>query len=427
MAKNKHLQMSDRIIIETGIQNGSKKSSIADTLNKDPSTIGKEIMLHRSIVHKCSLPLECKNYKGCVYERNCSRDCDNYEPFVCKRRDKSPGACNGCHNYTHCRYTKYRYSASEAQHQYEESLSGSRQGFNITTGELKSLGETIKPLIDQGQSIYVIKENHPEIKQSEKTLYTYIESGIFKDVSVDLGPLDLRRQVNRKLPKKKANLYKPRQDRSYLISRKYSDYQEYLQQNPDARIVEMDTVYNNVSEGPFLQTFKFMNYSFLFALYQENKDADTMNEGVLLLEKILEEDLFTKEAEVLLTDRGSEFVKMKDIELKDDDLIRTRVYYCDPLASCQKGSLENNHIELRYILPKGYDLNDLGLNGQEALNLVLSHINSFPKENLNGRTPFEVLGFFSPNLLEKLLDFGLKIIPADEVILKPYLLEDFRK
>ena len=189
----------------------------------------------------------------------------------------------------------------------------------------------------------------------------------------------------------------------------------------------MDTVYNNVSEGPFLQTFKFMNYSFLFALYQENKDADTMNEGVLLLEKILEEDLFTKEAEVLLTDRGSEFVKMKDIELKDDDLIRTRVYYCDPLASCQKGSLENNHIELRYILPKGYDLNDLGLNGQEALNLVLSHINSFPKENLNGRTPFEVLGFFSPNLLEKLLDFGLKIIPADEVILKPYLLEDFRK
>ena len=427
MAKNKHLQLSDRIIIETGIQNGSMKSSIADTLNKDPSTIGKEIFLHRFVAHKCSLALECKNYKNCVYDRNCSIECDNYEPFTCKRRDKSPGACNGCNNYSRCRFTKYRYEADMAQRQYEETLSESRQGFNITTLELKSLGEKIKPFIDQGQSVYVIKENHCEIEYSEKTLYTYIESGIFKDVGVDLGPMNLRRQVNRKLPKKKANQYKPRQDKSYLVSRKYSDYEAYIQEHPEAKIVEMDTVYNDVSNGPFIQTFKFMNYSFLFGLYHENKDADTMNKGVLLLEDILNEDIFTKEVEVLLTDRGSEFIKLKDIETRSNNLIRTRIYYCDPLASCQKGSLENNHIELRYVLPKEYDLQSLGLTGQKALNLVLSHVNSFPKENLNGRTPFEVLEFFSPKLLEKLLDFGLKIIPPDEVILKPYLLEDFKK
>ena len=43
--KNKHLSFEERVIIETGIRNGSSKKSIADTLGKDKSTIGKEIGL----------------------------------------------------------------------------------------------------------------------------------------------------------------------------------------------------------------------------------------------------------------------------------------------------------------------------------------------------------------------------------------------
>ena len=426
MANNKHLTLSERIIIETGVNNNSSKTAIAQTLGKDPSTIGKEISLHRFESHRCSLSRECNNYKDCHYDRKCGIDCDAYEPFFCKRRDKSPGVCNGCSSYSHCRYSKYRYSADQAQHEYEMSLHQSRQGFNTTTDELKRIGNIMKPLLDQGLSVYVIKENHPEIKESEKTLYTYIESGIFKDVGIDIGPMDLRRQVNRKLPTTKAVLYKLRQDRSCLISRKYEDYKAYMKENPDTRVVEMDTVYNDVENGPFIQTFKLMNYSFLFALYQEDREALAMNEGVLKLEEIMTPELFQKEVQVLLTDRGSEFLKMPDIERNDEDIIRTRVFYCDPMASHQKGSLENNHIELRYICPKEYDLKALGLTGQEALNLALSHVNSFPKENLNGHTPFEVLKFFNPELYEKLIAFGLQVIEKDQVILKPSLLSMFR-
>ena len=36
-------------------------------------------------------------------------------------------------------------------------------------------------------------------------------------------------------------------------------------------VVEMDTVYNNGSTGPFMQTFKFLDYSFMFIVYQEEK------------------------------------------------------------------------------------------------------------------------------------------------------------
>ncbi|MDY6062449.1 MAG: helix-turn-helix domain-containing protein [Erysipelotrichaceae bacterium] len=55
--KNLHSTISDRIVIEKGITNGSSKKAIADTLGKDKSTIGKEIKLHRTSSYKCNLPL----------------------------------------------------------------------------------------------------------------------------------------------------------------------------------------------------------------------------------------------------------------------------------------------------------------------------------------------------------------------------------
>ena len=41
--KNLHLTLSERQIIQKGIENGSTKAAIAATLGKDKSTIGKEI------------------------------------------------------------------------------------------------------------------------------------------------------------------------------------------------------------------------------------------------------------------------------------------------------------------------------------------------------------------------------------------------
>ena len=152
-----------------------------------------------------------------------------------------------------------------------------------------------------------------------------------------------------------------------------------------------------------------------------------MNNGLLLLEKILGPELFNKEVEVLLTDRGSEFYGIPSLETRDDGTVRTRVFYCDPMASCQKGSIENNHIELRYILPKECDLKLLGLDSQSALTFVLSHVNSYPKENLSGKSAFEVLEFFNPTLFEKFISFGLSVIPKNDILLKPILLKSLKK
>ena len=102
-----HLTLEERRIILTGISNGSTKSAIAKTIGKDRSTVAKEIRLHRTLSHKCKMPLECNHYRKCVHGRQCTPDCPEYSPFRCSRRDRSPGACNGCSSWSRCRFNKF--------------------------------------------------------------------------------------------------------------------------------------------------------------------------------------------------------------------------------------------------------------------------------------------------------------------------------
>lgn len=417
-----HLTLEERRIILTGITNGSTKTAIARTLGKDKSTIGKEIKLHRALTHKCKMPLECNNYRKCDFGRQCTTDCPKYEPFQCSRRDRSPGACNGCSNWTHCRFDKYQYCPEDAQHEYRSTLTDSRQGVNLTVQEAKDMADVIGPLLRQGQSPYQIVTNHPELGISEKTLYNYIEGDVFHEVA-GITVMNLRRQVSRKISKKKAKGYKKREDHKYLQGRTYKDYLRYIEENPDVFVTQMDTVYNDDTNGPFIQTFKFVNAGILFAVYQETKTSLSMKQGVDLLESILGTEIFRKYVHVLLTDRGTEFSAADAIETSSDESRRTRVFYCDPMQSGQKGSLENKHIELRYILPKGTDLRNLGLVDQEALNIAISHIDSAPVEKLGGKSPLDVADFMYHDLYEKLVAFGIQNIEKDRVILKPYLLK----
>ena len=338
-----HLTLEERRIILAGITNGSTKTAIAQTIGKDKSTVGKEIRLHRTLTYKCKMPLECNHYKKCVYGRQCTPDCPEYSPFHCSRRDRSPGACNGCSDWSRCRFDKFQYSPEEAHRDYRSTLTDSREGVNLTVQEAKQMASVIAPLLKQGQSPYQIVTNHPELGISEKTLYNYIENGVFHEIA-GITVMDLRRQVSRRLPKKKAKTYKKRTDRKFLQGRTYKDYQSYLSEHPEVFVAQMDTVYNDETNGPFLQTFKFVRAGILLALYRDEKTAASMKEGVDILESILGAELFHKYVHVLLTDRGAEFSAAEAMETSSDGTRRTRVFYCDPMRSGQKGTLENKHI-----------------------------------------------------------------------------------
>lgn len=55
---------------------------------------------------------------------------------------------------------------------------------------------------------------------------------------------------------------------------------------------------------------------------------------------------------LILTDNGSEFKRIGEIEFTVTGERRTRVYYCDPQASWQKPHIEKNNQYIRYVLPR---------------------------------------------------------------------------
>lgn len=91
----------------------------------------------------------------------------------------------------------------------------------MTCFELKKLADIIVPLIKAGQSPYQVITNHPELNISEKTLYNYIEQGVFRKFG--LLDIDLRLKVKRRISKKNKTVYKKRRNMKYLKSRTYDD------------------------------------------------------------------------------------------------------------------------------------------------------------------------------------------------------------
>lgn len=413
LKKNKQLTFDQRCKIEEMLNKRHRKIEIATELDKSQSTISREINRHKIL--KAYKPIN-GNFYNCKFFINCkicTQKCKIYQPISCKERDRNIGACNNCPKLRTCSLDKYFYKADIAQKNYKYTLSDARQGVNLNTSELIELAHIICPLIKKGQSIYTILNNHPEIKLCEKTIYNYIEMGLFKDW--DVTNLTLKRKVRRKVSKKKL---KKRKEPENYTNRTYTDYLEYKIQNPNITTTEMDTVYNHQS-GPYIQTFIFENTSFMIGILHHQKTAESMSNSLTKLQNKLTDVEYGKLFSLLLTDRGSEFGKPQQFEINmKTGEIRSKIFYCDPMQSSQKPHVENNHIFIREILPNGQDWSHLT---QEKIDLMFSHINSTPRESLGGKTPYEIFTFiYGDELADKL---NIQKIAKDEVNTTPRLLK----
>jgi len=415
LEKNKKLTLSQRIKIEEMLNQRCRKFKIANELDKCQSTIAREIKKHCIVkphnIFKTDNTYNCKYFVNC---KKCTGKCRIYQPILCKERDRNIGACNNCSKLKSCNLDKYFYKAEEAQKKYEYTLKDSRQGVNLNTSELIELAHIICPLVKKGQSIYTILNNHPEIKLCEKTIYNYIEMGLFKDW--DVTNLTLKRKVKRKASKKQK--LKKRKESADYQGRTYTDYLEYKIQYPNVTTTEMDTIYNQQS-GPYIQTFIFENTSFMIGILHTNKTADSMSETLNKFQNKLTDKEYNNLFSLLLTDRGSEFAKPQQFEINmTTGEIRSKIFYCDPQQSSQKPHVENNHNFIREILPNGQDWSHLT---QDKIDLMFSHINSTPREALRDKTPYEIFTFiYGKSLADKL---NIQKIAKDEVCTTPRLLK----
>lgn len=426
--KWKHLTLDDREIIQTGLEQKLLLKEIAHHIGKDPTTVSKEIknnrvMLkprlqgavcaHRStctVTRLCSST--CTNFCYKCFNKNCYKICPQYTPKRCTKTQRFPYVCNSCTSKATCTANRYQYRASVAHSNYLDTLKNSRQGVDLTKDDLEFMDSIITPLIKKGQSLGHIYANHKaKLNCCKRTLYNYIDKQLFT-----IRNIDLPRKV--KFKKRKRNKVQTRKNQNYRKGRTYNDFIKYVDSNPNTHVVEMDTVYGKRDKGKVFLTFFFRNCSLLLAFILKECTQECVKNVLDKLERSLGTDLFNKTFPIILTDNGGEFKAAPEIEVNEDGVFRTKVFYCDPQASWQKARIEKVHGYIRYFFPKGKSFDWLG---QEGTTLMINHINSTARDSLNGNTPYQL----SSMLLEQrfLKSVGLIPIPADEVHLKVDLLK----
>lgn len=281
--------------------------------------------------------------------------------------------------------------------------------------EVMRLNGILSDGVSKGQSIHnIILSNGGEeaFGYSERTIYRYVDSCIFPD----LRNIDLVRKV-RYRPRKKSAAQVLKVDKKCRIGRTYEDFRAYMDRHPDTAVVQMDTV-EGKKGGPCLLTIHFTVSNLMLAFVRERNDSASVIDVFNRIEEMIGSYLFHVMFPVILTDNGSEFSNPGAIEEEpyDGNVLRTLVFYCHAGASFEKGACEVNHEFIRRIIPKGADIPM----SQQKISLMMSHINSYAREGLNGRSPYDLFALiYGEEALQKL---GIQRIPAREIILKPELL-----
>ena len=385
MTKHKHLTLSDRNDIQLGLERGETFKAIGQSILKDPTTVSKEVKRNRQVREST---------------------CDN---LPCPLLDKAPFVCNGCpKRRQNCGYKKILYLAKQAQKQYEQTLVEAREGTPLNSKTFWDMDKVISDGVKKGQHIYHILKTH-NLDVSSSTVYRHIRKGY-----LSIAPIDLARAVKFK-ERRKSKL--PSIPKEAKKGRSYEDFQNYLALNQLDSWLEMDTVMGRIG-GKVLLTFNLSFCNFIFARLLDNKTALEVTKHLYDIKNTLhqaDKDFFQL-FPVILTDNGGEFARVDDIEM--DVRGESKLFFCDPNRSDQKGRIEKNHTLIRDILPKGTSFDNLT---QEDINLVCSHVNSVKRAALNGKSAYELFAFTYGEEIPKLL--GISKIPAEDVCQSSKLLQ----
>ena len=433
MPNHKHLTFDDRSYIHASLNAGHSFRYIANHLDKDPSTISKEVRHHRiclssvaygRIPNKCIHLSQCTindlcDQPDCPHElcrrcKKCNRICPKFQEEYCHLLLKPPYVCNDCESFRKCTLSRYVYQATPADRSYRASLAGCREGLSYTESEIQYMDELITPLVQKKQSVHHICVTQADnILCSERTIYKLIEQCV-----LTVRNIDLPRKV-RYHPRRKDKAFKV--DKGCRIGRTWQDFQQYIKEHPDTPIVQMDTVEGKRGGKVFLTIF-FTQSDLMLIFLRDRNTSQSVIDIFNYLDDTLGTEVFRCLFPVCIADNGSEFSNPHAIEYDAAGQQRTRIFYCDPSSPHQKAEIERSHEFIRMVLPKRAPFDHLV---QIDVNTLACHINSLIRKKLNDRPPTAAFSFFHGDLI--LHRLGLRTIPPDEVTLTPALLNSAKE
>lgn len=401
---NKNLTELEMGNIEFYLNEGKCPAEIAHLIDRDASGVRKEIKNYSSYFGKERKCSNCLNKDNCHQKYLCEKIMDKVKCSRCKYCNlavktcpnykvnndcvllkKHHHVCNGCELYPKCNKVKIKYHAETAikKHNIVQKVSRIGTKADSIPQEFKDyLANLIKNGISPDVILHTLPEKYQMFKVSTPTLYSWIDKGL-----LDCCNLDLRNKVSRiryGTNTLKRNAIKGHQ----LNGRSIENLSKEEKDNRPLGIVEMDTV-EGIKGGELLFTIMIPCFSLMLAYKIKNKTQEEIGKKLDMLEKRLDNYfyiIFRKG----IPDNGGEFTDFNILEtsIREDLNKRMEIYYTHTYASYEKPHVENNHILLRWLIEKGYDISLLS--SADILS-VINRLNNYPRPTKGYKTPLQLL------------------------------------
>lgn len=281
--------------------------------------------------------------------------------------------------------TFFIYDAREAQKDYENKAA--LKGAPMKIGCNYSLAQKIEYyIVQEGRSPYDAL-CFVGMPFCVSTLYSYIEKGVFLHLSNRHLPVKSKRKIHKyrriirakRPPAGTSIAYRP----------------DHINDRLDPFHWEMDCIVGKARgkrESLLVMTERVTRAELVFPL-KEKKAQNVVN----VLNRLSRHPHFRHVFQSITVDNGSEFSAFSALEHGADGKQRTKLYYCHPYCSSERGSNENANRLLRRKFSKGKSLSKVSK--QDTLS-AMRWQNSIHRRALGGRTSEEVFNELSPAPLE---------------------------
>lgn len=220
-----------------------------------------------------------------------------------------------------------------------------------------------------------------ETKLSTKTLYRYIDQGVF-------GQLGNHHLIYGKRRRSKRTS-QTRPSYKNIKGRGIEERSDVINERSEAGHWEMDCVVGGKGTGSAVLltlTERKSRIERIIKLPQKTQDAVVA--ALDVIERQIGRKEFARTFKSITVDNGCEFLNYAGIErsIQSRKKARTIIYYAHPYSSWERGTNENMNRMIRRFIPKGSDISQFG---KQDIKRIEEWLNNYPRKILNYRTPAE--------------------------------------
>jgi len=278
--------------------------------------------------------------------------------------------------------TREEYSADVAQKLHDEL--GSHKGPKLKIGNNFALVEHIEKKIGSEKyspysALEDAKQNGIEVNICLKTLYNYIDNGLFLNIT------------NKDLPVKKKG-----KKRNYDHVRRaqthngtsISERPKEIESRADFGHWELDTVVGGKGTLAVLLVMTERSLNLEIVRKIESKSQECVVKELDKLERKLGSGRFKQIFKTITCDNGCENLDQERMERSSITKgQRTKVYYAHPYSSWERGSNECANKLIRRFIPKGADIAKYS---KKFIRYIEHWINNYPRKMFGGFSSFQL-------------------------------------